>query len=226
MHRSRTSIGSIRLRHRVATRLAQALALTSILLAMLSVGGGNAAAQGTIITRDSTFNALSSGILCTVGEDGTEICSDVNLYVGPGKFDESTIVCVEVVTHSGEEEVFEEGCADVAVTFAMDIDELSWATLAATPVDLYGAVCTGKVCEYVYTRTISLEATWTAAGDLVRVHEMLGNPHGPCTTTAKIGGYVRDAAASVNIDGASVTWKGSLQALDDKTKRRVNCDEE
>jgi hypothetical protein len=205
------------------TGMAQALTLTGFLLTILALSSGHASAQGTIIARDTTFNAISSGTVCAVGEDGAETCSDVSLHVAPGKFNESMMVCIEVTTYAPEGEFYEEGCADVATTFTMDLDQLSWGMLAATPVDLYANVCEGKVCDYAYTRTLVLGASWSAAGEMTRIHETLGDPHGPCTVTAKIDGFVREMTTTVTIDDTSLVWWGNLQTLDDKTMRRTNC---
>lgn len=223
MRSSQTTVHAVHMLRRAASGMTQTLALAGFMLSILAFSVGPASAQGTIITRDTTFNALSGGGICMVGEDGTETCSDVTLHVSPGRFNESTIVCVEVMTYTSEGELYEEGCADVAATFAMDLDQLSWASLASTPVDLYGYVCAGKTCDDILTRTVNLEASWTATGELTRVKETLGDPHGSCTVTAKIDGFVRDAATTVTLDGASYEWWGNLQMLDDKTMRRTNC---
>jgi hypothetical protein len=204
-------------------RAAQALGMAALLLALLGLGGTRAAAQGTIIDRSTTINALANGVFCTVGQDGTEACTELGLHVSPDKFGETLIACLALTTTAGDVVTFEEGCVDVAATFAMDTEELAWATLATTPVDLYVNVCTGKVCDIVYSRTVSLAADWTATGELTRVKETLGNPHGPCTVTDKIDGLVRDAAAAVTVDGIVLDAAGNLQVLDSKTARRTNC---
>lgn len=223
MRSSHIVVHSVHMLCRLRTRMAQSFILAGFLLTILTFSSGQASAQGTIITRDTTFSAISSGPICAVGEDGTETCSDVSLHVAPGKFNESTMVCVRVTTYASGGELYEEGCADVAATFAMDLDQLTWGTLAATPVDLYANVCSGKACEYAFTRTLTLGASWTATGEMIRIHETLGDPHGPCTVTAKIDGFVRDTTTIVTIDGASYEWWGNLQVLDDKTMRRTNC---
>lgn len=223
MRSSHIAVHSVHMLCRVRTGMAHSLILAGFLLTMLAFSSGQASAQGTIIARDTTFNAISSGTICAAGEDGTETCSDVSLHVSPGKFNESTIVCVEVLTYASAGGLYEEGCADVAATFAMDLDQLSWGTLAATPVDLYAYVCEGKACEEVLTRTLTVGASWSATGEMTRIHETLGDPHGPCTVTAKIDGFVRDTTTTVTIGGASFEWWGNLQTLDDKTMRRTNC---
>ena len=210
---------------RVATALSQTLALAVILLAVLSVGGGQAAAQGTIITRDLTFNALGSGTLCTIGEDGTETCSAATLSVSPGKFNGSTLACLTLTTEASDGDFQEQGCAEIPASFAMDLDELGWATLDPTEITLTAWVCGGKggSCDILPTRTIVIAASWTATGELVRVNETLGDTHGPCATNAKIDGFTRDAAATVTIDDSTSAWWGNLQSLDDKTQSRTNC---
>ena len=204
-------------------QILQVLGVAALLLALLGLGGTRAAAQGTIIDRSTTINALASGLFCTVGEDGTEACTELNLHVSPDKFGETLIACLALTTTAGDAITFEEGCADVAATFAMDTEELAWAALATTPVDLFVSVCTGKECDFVFSRTVSLASNWTATGELTRVKETIGNPHGPCTVTDKIDGLVRDAAAVVTVDGAALDAAGNLQVLDSKTARRTNC---
>jgi hypothetical protein len=192
------------------------LALTLLGLVAGSLGfAGSASAQGTIIDRNSNFVARGSGTICT--DDGT--CGDAWLDVGPDKSGTTIVACVDVTT--GDR--YERGCADVAGTFAMDFDELSWAELAPTAIDLSTPVCEGKACEDVYTRTATLSATWYATGELTRVKDVVGYPHGPCTVVDKIDGWFRYASASVSLGGASGELAGDLQALDSKTAYRTNC---
>jgi hypothetical protein len=197
----------------------KALAMAAMLLTLLGFSVPQSSAQGNIITRNTTVNALANGGICWVDGAGVETCSDVEIHVSPGKFGESIIVCLVVLTTG------EEGCADVASTFSMDTDKLTWATLQATPVDLNVNVCEDKVCDIVYSRTVTLAASWTATGDLVHVNDMLasGDPHGPCTNTAHIVGWVRDATTTVTLDGTSVDMYGNLQILDSKDRIKTNC---
>jgi hypothetical protein len=213
-----TRIGSVG-----GNRTVQALGIAAVLLGLLGLGGTRAAAQGTIIERSTTINALANGTFCTVGGDGAEACTELSLHVSPDKFGETLIACLALTTTAGDVVTNEEGCADVAATFAMDTEELAWAALATTPVDLYVSVCSGKECDFVYSRTVALGADWTATGELTRVQQTVGNPHGPCTVTDKIDGLVRDAAVVVTVDGALLEASGNLQVLDSKTARRTNC---
>ncbi|HVL22910.1 MAG TPA: hypothetical protein VM450_02450 [Thermomicrobiales bacterium] len=200
--------------HRAGSRLALALAVLISVLTMLGLGVATASTQGSIVTRDTTINALGSGTLCTTPES----CSIVDIHLSPDKEGQTLIVCLAVTG-----EISEEGCADVAGTFGMDTDELAWAELTPTSVELFKTVCEGKTCDFVYTRTVTLAVGWTATGELIPVHETLGDPHGPCTVTDKIKGVVRDTATTITIDGASVDTTGNLQMLDSKTLRRTNC---
>jgi hypothetical protein len=154
-------------------------------------------------------------LICT--DDGT--CGDAWLDVGPDKTDTTIVACLALATNGRSES----GCADVAATFAMDFDALAWAELAPTAVDLYTPVCEGKVCDYVYTRTVTLSASWYATGELERVKDVIGYPHGPCTVVDKIDGWYRTASASISVDDASGELAGDLQALDSKTAYRTNC---
>jgi hypothetical protein len=200
--------------HRAGRRLALSLAVLTTLLTMLGLGASAASAQGNIVTRDTTINALANGDICT----GDGACSNVDIHVSPDKEGQTLIVCLAVTG-----EISEEGCADVAATFVMDTEELAWAELAPTSVDLFTTVCEGKTCDFVYSRTVTLAAIWTATGELTPVQETLGDPHGPCTVTDKIKGVVRDTATTITLDGASVDTTGNLQVLDSKTVRRTNC---
>ncbi len=197
----------------------KALATAAMLLTLLGFSAPQSSAQGNIITTGTTINALANGAICWVNEAGVETCSDVEIHVSPGKFGESIIVCLDIYATS------ESGCADVASTFSMDTDNLTWAQLIATPVDLTIPVCEGKTCDYVYSRTVTLAASWTATGDLVHVNDTVatGYPHGPCTNTDHILGWVRVAAATVTLDGTSADVYGNLQVLDSKTKIKTNC---
>ena len=189
--------------------------LLAMLLGVLAAGTGSAAAQGTIITRGSTINAVAEASLCT--PDG--VCGFATLHVSPDKEGTTLMVCVAISS-----EIAEEGCADVSATFAIDSEALEWATLAPTTVQLHTWVCDeSKVCDIVPTRTITLEAAWSATGELERVRQTLGDPHGPCTVTDKIDGFVRDQTVTIAIDGASVQTTGNLQVLDWKTARRTTC---
>jgi hypothetical protein len=204
---------------RRANRITKTLAATALILTIIGFSVPQASAQGNIITRDTTINALANGVFCWVGDDGAEACSDYDLHVSPDKFGESIIVCLALHATG------EEGCADVTATFSMDTDSLTWANVGATPVDLNVTVCEGKVCDFVYSRTVTLTASWTGTGDLVHVNNKLsaGDPHGPCSDTAHILGWVRDAAATVTLDGTSADVYGNLQVLDSRNKVKTNC---
>jgi hypothetical protein len=117
---------------------------------------------------------------------------------------------------------FEEGCADAAATFSMDTEDLTAATLVPTPVDLYASVCEGKICDTVFTRTVTVAATWTGTGEVDRNKETLGDHTGTCTTYHMIDGLLRDASVTVTLDGASFTVDQpvGLQVIEDVTFRR------
>ncbi len=203
----------------IMTRGLRSTILLAILVATVGLAAAPASAQETIIDRSTTLNALADGQLCTDAD-----CSDVSLHVSPGKFDESTIVCVTVTSQTADGPLSEEGCADVGSTFSMDMDTLASAELAPTAVDLKSWMCEGKTCEES-TRTVTLSASWTGIGEVERYRETVGDHTGPCTTYDMIDGLLRDAEVTVAIDGASFTTTGdsNLQVLDSTTYRRTNC---
>ncbi len=112
----------------------------------------------------------------------------------------------------------ESGCADVTSTFVLAGD-LSSASLAPTAVDLYGTVCEGKTCDFVYTQTVMVEATWIATGPGQRVHERLSGDADPCVVEATITGLFQPATGTLVVDGAAGTGTGDVQALADVTRR-------
>lgn len=195
--------------------------LLAMLVATFGLGSGQASAQDTIVDKSTTFNALADGQLCT------DTCSDVSVHVSPDRTGQSTLVCLAVTSVVDGEWVSEEGCADAAATFSMDLEGLAWAELAPTPVELSAWTCDPdtKTCDSVPTRTVALGASWTGTGDTVRHRETLGNHTGPCTTYVMIDGVVRDAEAAVSIDGAGFTVTGDdvLQVIEETTFRRTNC---
>ena len=206
-------------------RMTLGIAILTMLVSMLGSGGGLAAAQEAVIERSTTINALAAGTFCTSGTDGTETCTTVELDLSPAKVDPATmVVCIAVGTSSAAGQTYETGCADVTATFAMDREDLGWATLAPTSVDLIATVCSSKTdCEEVYSRTVALAASWVPAGDIERVHDLLGDPHGSCTQTDNIDGFVRTMTATVTLDGVGGEMGGNLQVLDSMTLTRTNC---
>ncbi len=86
-------------------------------------------------------------------------------------------------------------------------------------MDLYATVCEGKSCDFVYSRTVTVEATWMAVGADQRVHERLYGGEHPCVVEATITGLFQPAAGTLSVDGASSEGTGDLQALADVTRR-------
>ncbi len=134
----------------------------------------------------------------------------------PGKLGGPT-ACLTVSTAEGNEE----GCADVTGAFTL-ADDLSAASLAPTAFDLYVQVCEGKACEAVYSRTVTVEATWAAAGAGQRVHERLlggGGAEDPCETVVVVTGLFQPATGTLVVDGTAAEGTGDLQALAEVTRR-------
>ncbi len=86
-------------------------------------------------------------------------------------------------------------------------------------MDLYATVCEGKTCDFVYTRTVTVEATWIAVGAGQRVHECLYGGVDPCVVDATITGLFQPAAGTLSVDEAASEDTGDLQALADVTRR-------
>ena len=74
---------------------------------------------------------------------------------------------------------------------------------ATTPArQLMIAVCEGKSCDYVPSRSVTVSATWVAAGEAQRVNErLLGG--GECSTVVHVRGLMQPAAGAVVIDGVA-----------------------
>ncbi len=181
-------------------RLSIAFVFAALLLGVVADG----ASAGTSVERKESQSArVWAG----------EISLDVS---NPGKLGGPAVACLEISTA----ETYEEGCAEVADTFVL-ADDLSSASLTPTAFDLYTQVCEGKTCDSVYSRTVVVEAAWTAAGPSEPVHELLGSggPGDPCTTESVITGKFRPATATIVVDGVASEGTGDLQALSDLQRR-------
>ena len=205
---------------RRTTIAAQVLTMAVMLVSLLSVGSGSATAQGTVVRHTATTSALAAGEACFA--DFAD-CSSVDVYIGPGKTTGTTLLCLKMSTGSA---LYEEGCVDVTATFAMDATHLSSANLPPTAMDLMTTVCEGKFCDWVYSRTVTVAATWASIGNRTPIQEMLGDPHGACTAVDMINGFVSESSVTLSIDGQAVSASGNLQSLDAHQTKRTNCDEE
>jgi hypothetical protein len=133
--------------------------------------------------------------------EGTERQSGVGKTTG-------TIVCV-LITISGQE--FEDGCntsvPEGSFTVAPD---LSSADLDPTTVTLARTECTfdsetgGFICKVVGTRTVTVEAEWTATGALVRSQEKRHSKINHCIDIFMRRGESRQAVATATPDGTSL----------------------
>lgn len=198
----RGPVGFTRNTRRVGIVARLALAFTFVAL-VLGTGVQGASAD-TIVEREETQSAH-------LFIDGGEL-----EIISPGKFGGVT-ACLAVYAADG---TVEQGCADVAGTF-VTVKDLSSATLAPTAFDLHGTVCVDKLCDYVYTRTVVVEATWNAAGPFQRVHELLygGGGEDACETQATITGRYQPATGTLSIDGVASEGSGDVQELSDVTRR-------
>ena len=179
-------------------------ALVFTFVALVLGAGVQGASADTIVEREETQSAH----LTTAG--GTlEIIS-------PGKL-VGVSACLTVYAADG---TTEEGCADATGTF-VTVKDLSSATLAPTAIDLYGTVCEGKACDFKYTRTVVVEAAWSAAGPFQRVHELLygGGGEDVCETQATITGRYQPATGTLTVDGLAGEGGGDIQELSDVTRR-------
>ena len=180
-------------------RLSIAFVFAALLLGVVADG----ASAGTSVERKESQSARA-----WAGEVSLDISN-------PGKLGGPAVACLAISTA----ETYEEGCAEVADTVVL-ADDLSSASLAPTSFDLYTQVCGGKSCEDVYSRTVVVEAAWTAAGPSEPVHELLGGGSGDAwTTESVITGKYRPATATVVVDGATSEGTGDLQALSDLQRR-------
>jgi hypothetical protein len=204
---------------RAFTRGLRSIILVTLLLAAIGALADRASAQGTIIDRSTTVNALAGGQICA------DTCSDVSVTVTSDQAGTSTVACLTVTTETADGTRIEESCPEVGSAFAMDTDVLAWAELAPTSVELYTWVCDGKACDPVYTRTVTLAATWTGTGDIGRHRETLGDHTGPCASYSMVDGRVRDAEITVSVDGAGFTVTGDdvLQVIEETRFQRAPC---
>ena len=188
-------------RARVVARLSIAFVFAALLLGVVA---GGASADTSVERREWQSARAWAG----------EVFLDVS---NPGKLGGPAVACLAI----GTADTYEAGCAEVADTFVL-ADHLSSASLAPTSFDLYAKICEGKVCEDVYSRTVVVEAGWTAAGPTEPVHELIGSggPGDSCTTAESvITGKYRPATATVVIDGATSEGTGDLQAVSDLQRR-------
>jgi hypothetical protein len=191
-----------------------ALAVTLALGASLGFIA-KASAQGTTVEKSVQINALGDASWCESGNGG-ETCYEAHLDIAdPGKFG-GVVACLSLTSSGPNGETFEEGCADVADAFVLDPKDLSSASLAATPIDLLVNVCDPETneCDIVFSRTVSLGATWVAVGETQKIPGRIEDPQNNCVTHTKIKGLIQNATATLVIDGVRHEGDGNLQVLD------------
>jgi hypothetical protein len=189
----------------------------------LSAGLGfveKASAQGTTVEKSVQINAIADVSWCE-SVTGGEACYQATLEVfDPDKFGGVT-ACLSDSATGPEGETFEEGCAGAGGTFVLDPKDLSSASLLPTDIDLFVNVCDPetKECDFVFSRTVTLEATWIEVGKPEYNTGRLEDPQNNCVTHTKIKGLIQTATTTLVIDGVSHDGDGNLQVLDVQDRR-------
>ncbi len=194
---------SLSARHAVV-RLALATFVSLSLL--LALSSSTVAAPPTLIRETTTFaGALASE--CTTDATGTETCTYVEVTVRAVGSDWE--VCVYRSTSS----FFPDGSSSFTDSFgctivgpdAFSIDQkLLTATLQPTTVPVFTFSCDpdGNCTEE--TDEITVSATWTGVGDLIRFRDRFSFSQGHCRETFMGRGEARDALATMTIDGETI----------------------
>lgn len=184
---------------------------------MLSLGSTSGAiAAPPTVEEETTTKAEGNASACTSEND----C--VSAYVGAGsplKFEDGASMYVEFNSAAGQEH----GSALVTDSYWIDQDALSSAGFGPTSVDLYTYVCDAeKNCDEVYSRTVTIAATWTGSGNPEANKYHYRYDQGRCTVDDKIDSlYDANASLELIVDGSSLTGGGPTQV--NQVKTRTTC---
>lgn len=181
-------------------RLLVAFALALIGLALAA---SSAAAAPPTHIRDRALFADAVSSECVV-VDVTEVCTSVEVFVTNGA---SPTVCFfsQVLTFSLEGDLIlleeEFGCAEVSDDdFSID-RQLTAAQLDPVTIVVERFVCDEFECTFEGTREVTVSASWTATGDLVRESFRSKFSEGKCRVMSAFKGEFRDADATIVVDG-------------------------
>jgi hypothetical protein len=195
----------------VLTRSLVVVMAVALLGGLASVDG--AAAQGTTVENSVQINAFANASWCEPGPGG-ETCYEARLEVAaPGKFG-GVVACFSVFGTGPGGETFEEGCVDVANTFVLDPNDLSTASLLPTEFDLL-------IDLEFFSRTVTLEATWTGVSKTEKFTDRIGDAQNNCVTHTKIKAYIQTATTTLVLDGVDHEGTGELQVLE--VQDRIFC---
>ncbi len=189
---------------RVARRISLAIALSTALLMLLA--GSVLAAPPTLIRESSTF-AGAFYDECVIEDDGTEVCTFVDIQVFSAGADWNICVFRSVATFPPDgDPTFTSafGCT-VVDDDAFSINrKLTSATLQPTVVTLFSYTCDefGNCTET--TEDVTVSASWTGEGDLFRFRDKSSFQEGQCRTMFMGKGEGRDATATITIDGQTL----------------------
>lgn len=169
--------------------------------------------------RTATESGMASSIECH--EDGT--CTDT--YIDVMRSNEGTQVCVQVATFPADGTSFttyEYGCTNAPNSaFALG-KKLASATLAPTTVTINAVECEKEGgCTVVRSRDMDVAATWNGTGGLRTQKAGSSYDDGNCTYNFKGSAQIRDASASITLDGRTLSGAGSL--VDSKSTYVVKC---
>jgi hypothetical protein len=189
------------LTRRNAFRFPLAIALSLTLLIALS---GTVAAETPTIIRDATTFAGAFSSNCVIENDGTEVCTYVSLQVV--STDESWEVCVDLSTATyppiGDPSFTDASGCTVVDSGAFDIDStLATATLQPITVTLVSTTCDelGNCTET--SQDVTVSASWTGTGELVRFSDRSSFQEGKCKQTFTGKGTSRESQATITING-------------------------
>jgi hypothetical protein len=90
-----------------------------------------------------------------------------------------------------------------------------------TEFDLLINVCdpVTKVCDFVFSRTVTLEATWTGVSKTEKFTNRIGDAQNNCVTHTKIKAHIQTATTTLVLDGVDHEGTGELQVLEVQDRR-------
>lgn len=199
-------------RHGLAT-----IGVALIFTFLLSLSGSTSAvASPPTVDDETTTRADGNASTCASESD----CVSAFVEVGsPLKFEDGASLSIDITTAAGQEH----GTALVTDSYWMDQDALASAGFGATAVDLYTYVCDAeKNCDQVFSRTVTVAATWTGSGNPEANKDHQRYDQGACTVDQKFDTlYDGNASLVLTLDGKSLSGAGSTQV--NHVQTRTKC---
>lgn len=192
-------------------RAVAVVAATAVALAML---GGNAlAARPEVRDHSSSDSAGATNVVC----DGSE-CTATTVWAYINRPDGPSETCLDITRYATTGPFgyvlrgYERGCAPISDSgLSIDTKGLSGAAIAEIGLTLQEYICDAAGCAPTGTpRTASVSATYAGVGDINTFKSNGKSTFGGCTMSSAGKGQMREATATLTIDGQSVDALGSL----------------